>query len=422
MDFNDNDIVEISTFLLSFLKSLSPVAWKLLICYLRKINPLEITSDRNITDKSYPYAAQVEIPVTEFCQLYGTKYGSDYSRALKKSIDELSEIKIAGTDPTKGIKYAYMRPFPFLCIVNIAGKEQIVFKPLPYAIPLFFNLNLFIKSSANNFVALSSTNQILMVFWLEEQFFHKRYDCEVSIEELKSYLGIDSDAYSLFGNFKSAVLDVCQDAINKHTDLCFTYEKGKLGAHGKVYTLIFHINRKKYLPQKPTQACLPDITEHTDTANQERISQLEQLCKEMLERNRLNGVEHKFIREWVRIFENANIEDLVMFAFEDNSFHGDKLSMNHIHRTLIKWHEKNIKTVEEAEAFCKKEHEVNKRNAARKRVANTSWRTGEEAGIGCKDTPLLPKKAPDTVNPVQFNPDDNDGIPEDILDMFGDNG
>ena len=419
MDFNDNDIVEISTFLLSFLKSLSPVAWKLLICYLRKINPLEITSDRDITDKSYPYAAQVEIPVTEFCQLYGTKYGSDYSRALKKSIDELSEIKITGTDSTKGIKYAYMRPFPRFCIVNIAGKEQIVFKPLPEAIPLFFNLNLFIKSSANNFVALSSTNQILMVFWLEEQFFHKRYDCEVSIEELKSYLGIDSDAYSLFGNFKSAVLDVCQDAINKHTDLCFTYEKGKLGAHGKVYTLIFHINRKKYLPQNPTQTCLPDIT---DTANQERISQLEQLCKDMLERNRLNGVEHKFIREWVRIFENANIEDLVTFAFEENSFHGEKLSMNHIHRTLKKWHKNKIKTVEEAEAFCKKEHEANIRNAARKSVANTSWRTGEEAGIGCKDTPLLPKKAPDTVNPVQFNPDDNDGIPEDILDMFGDNG
>ena len=76
-------------------------------------------------------------------------------------------------------------------------------------------------------------------------------------------------------------------------------------------------------------------------------------------------------------------------------------------------------TLSDADVFRKKEYEENKRNAARKSVIKSSWRTGEEAGIGLTESQPLPMEAVDTFKSKQTVSDDEDGIPEDILSMFG---
>ena len=99
-------------------------------------------------------------------------------------------------------------------------------------------------------------------------------------------------------------------------------------------------------------------------------------------------------------------EELVKRAIKDNSFR-NYLTMKNIDDTLMKWHENGVKTLEDAEAFCKKEYEANKLKAARKTVTGSAWPTGAEAGI------LWPEESSEKETK-------NEEIPEDILDMFAD--
>lgn len=143
-----------------------------------------------------------------------------------------------------------------------------------------------------------------------------------------------------------------------------------------------------------------------------RTKKLIKLCGSLL-RKRLNGLEIERVTGWAEDLDAT--EDLVRFAFEANDYRSD-LSLKNVGDTLTKWHDHGIKTVEEATRFNEEEHQENKRKATR-RKANTgsSWRTGEEAGIG---NAVTGKPAPEKASEEPKNEDAN--IPDDILDMFGD--
>lgn len=46
----------------------------------------------------------------------------------------------------------------------------------------------------------------------------------ISVRELKELLGIYTKEHACYGNFKIHILNVCQKALEKHTDIKYTYK------------------------------------------------------------------------------------------------------------------------------------------------------------------------------------------------------
>jgi len=72
----------------------------------------------------------------------------------------------------------------------------------------------------------------------------------ISIDDLKELLGLNKSEYPSYNNFKRYVLDACQEALEKYTDIKFICEPtGKLGQGGKVYSLKFTILQNESLDE-----------------------------------------------------------------------------------------------------------------------------------------------------------------------------
>ena len=281
----------------------------------------------------------------------------------------------------------------------------------------------YIKAKGMNIFELNSPNQILMYFYICKQFGLGKKDIEVSVEELRDWLGIKPNEYQRFGDFNNWVLRTCEKALREHSDLCFTYEKGKMGAHGKCETIKLHIKENKKIAKKMEAEAL---IEAASTNNNETNRKIIELCEKSFNK-KLNGIELDWIQTWIN--EYGITEDIVKLAIKDNSFR-TYMTIKNVDDTLTKWHENNITTVEAAKEFCENEHKKNIRNAARNKNSNNSvWRTGEEAGIVCKQSELSNSKDDEVENDEDIELlksfDDSEKreekhIPESVLGMFGD--
>lgn len=112
------------------------------------------------------------------------------------------------------------------------------------ALPLMFDFKShYFTYELWNALCLKSSNQIRM-YEILKQYEHigKR---EIEVFELRNLLGIEPKEYEQWSNFKIKVLDSCQDALAKSTDICYTYEKGKSGIGGKWLTIVFYIKKNK---------------------------------------------------------------------------------------------------------------------------------------------------------------------------------
>ena len=148
------------------------------------------------------------------------------------------------------------------------------------ALPLMFDFkNKYFTYQLWNALRLKSSNQIRLYEILKQyETIGKR---EISVAELRDLIGIDPNEYPRWDNFKTKVLDSCQQALAENTDITFTYEKGKSGRGGKWLTIIFHIQKnKKYVDQ----ISLADFIEQTPKIEAEFIdgtdiiSQLYKVC------------------------------------------------------------------------------------------------------------------------------------------------
>jgi len=137
------------------------------------------------------------------------------------------------------------------------------------ALPLFFNLKgNYFTYELWNALRLKSACQLRMYELLKQR--EKFGQFEIKVSDLRELLGIASTQYPQLERFKTRVLDSCQNALAENTDICYTYECGKRGAHGKWLTIVFHISKntsyKKPMeldefidkqPQ-PKSECVPD--------------------------------------------------------------------------------------------------------------------------------------------------------------------
>ncbi len=385
-----NEIIEIRDYLLDQLKDLSLQEWRLLGYYLEKINPRDINT------------RYVRIDLDDYLEIMGL--GEDANIPyLKASTKKLLLKVIDGKDPQKkNVVYSQTTLFQRCRLLSDEkGKYYFELNAADDSLPLLFDFkDHYIKARGMNIFELDSPNQILMYFYLCKQNGLGRKSFEVPVDELRDWLGIKPDEYQRFGNFKDYVLSVCEKALKEHSELYFTYEKGKLGAHGKCETLKIHIKENKKISKKTGQAQLPDTVENKEN---EEIRKVTELCEKCFNK-KINPIEFDWLRSWIKDY--GMTEEMVKLAIKDNSFR-KYLTMKNIDDTLTKWHENGVKTLEDAEAFCQKEYEANKLKAARKTATRSAWPTGAEAGI------LWPEESSEKETK-------NEEIPEDILDMFAD--
>ena len=153
-----------------------------------------------------------------------------------------------------------------------------------------------------------------------------------------------------------------------------------------------------------------------------RTKKLIKLCGSLL-RKRLNALDIDRVTSWAENLDAT--EELVTLAFKVNEFRSN-LTLKNVGDTLTKWHDQGIRTAEEAAKFNEEEHIENKRKATRRKAnVGSSWRTGAEAGIAEKAEkkkeaePAKAEEAPVEKKTEEPVPED-DGIPDDILGMFGD--
>lgn len=131
------------------------------------------------------------------------------------------------------------------CVVDIDDNAEwyIEIDAHDKALPLMFEFKeRYFSYQLWNALRLKSSNQLRMYEILKQ--YEKVGTRILSIEELRSLLGIDKNEYPRFGNFKNRVLDACQKALAESTDIKFTYEPcGKRGQGGKILFLKFTIQK-----------------------------------------------------------------------------------------------------------------------------------------------------------------------------------
>jgi len=112
------------------------------------------------------------------------------------------------------------------------------------ALPLMFDYQArFFSYQLWNALRLRSSNQHRMYEILKQ--YEKIGSRILAVDELKGLLGVAKNEYGdRFNNFKTKVLDACQQALKESTDIKFTYEPhGKKGKGGKILTLKFTIEK-----------------------------------------------------------------------------------------------------------------------------------------------------------------------------------
>jgi len=159
------------------------------------------------------------------------------------------------------------------------------------ALPLMFEFkNKYFSYQLWNALRLRSSNQFRMYEILKQ--YETAGERILSVEDLRSLLGIRKDEYPRFGDFKTYVLNVCQKALAEHTDIKFTYEShGKKGKGGKVLSLKFIIEKNKdYTDQitldmfieynNPNTHDALDVDDKEKTPYQERIEFFMEACND----------------------------------------------------------------------------------------------------------------------------------------------
>lgn len=201
---------------------------RLFSIYLSKINPKDI-STRN-----------VRFPLDDFCRIM--ELGKDVNiphfrmtiRRILQQIVEVPNEKGSGYTAFQLFKQAEVEKDEY-------GEWYVEFDAHDKALPLMFDFKRdFFQYQLWNALRLRSANQIRMYEILKQ--YEKIGKREVSVTELRELLGIGKEEYAdRWNNFKTRVLDSCQQALKQYTDICYTYERGKAGRGGKWLTIVFHI-------------------------------------------------------------------------------------------------------------------------------------------------------------------------------------
>lgn len=224
--------------------------------YLAKINPW---------DKS---TRVVRFPIEDFQRIMGLGAGENISHFRYTVRHILQQVVEVPNENRTG--YTAFQLFKRAKVEKNENDEWYVeFDAHDDALPLMFDFkNRYFKYELWNALRLKSTNQVRMYEILKQyESLGKR---ELTVTELRELLGIDKNEYSGrtgWSDLKKKVLDSCQQALKEITDICYTYERGRVGKGGKWLTIIFTIFKnenyidqltlEEFIEMQPSPAKLP---------------------------------------------------------------------------------------------------------------------------------------------------------------------
>ena len=182
--------------------------------YLSKINPW---------DKS---TRVVRFPLDDFRRIMGLGYDMNithFKYTIRHILQQIVEIP-----NEKGSGYTAFQLFKRAKIEKNEQNEWYVeFDAHDDALPLMFDFkNRYFKYELWNALRLKSTNQVRMYEILKQyEGLGKR---ELTVKEIREFLGISAKEYDRWERFRVRVLDSCQQALKETTDICYTYERGRV--------------------------------------------------------------------------------------------------------------------------------------------------------------------------------------------------
>lgn len=301
MYIKGNELVEKRDYLDRYVRELGFQEGRLLRVYLSKIDA------RNLQSR------YVRIPIKDFCTIMGwtTKPKLEYFRQRTK---ELLRIVIDGPDQEQNVVYAQTVLFQRCRVIVDKGQAYVELNASDDALPLMFNFKKdYVSYRIGNILRLKSPNQCLMYEFLKRNEYYG--GCEISVQELREKLGISPDEYKDMRNFKRAVLDVCQKALDEYTDISFTYKRGKVGARGVWLTVVFNI---KANPKNENKILLSDVFSENnnelvpfDDADTDNSVDYNEIC--------VFYVEHKDVIDCYRQYAAESMTDRGIVAFDEQA-------------------------------------------------------------------------------------------------------
>ncbi len=191
--------------------------------YLSKINPWDVST------------RVVRFTLDDFQRIMG--FGRLNLKQIMESADNLL-CKIVHIPDENGMRSVQL--FKECYLVRRDGEWFMEIDAHDKALPLMFNFkNHYFKYELWNALRLRSTNQVRMYEILKQyEYLGKR---EITVTELRELLGVKKNEYERWERFRVRILDSCKQALKEMTDICYTYERGKVGRGGKWMTIIFNI-------------------------------------------------------------------------------------------------------------------------------------------------------------------------------------
>ena len=138
--------------------------------------------------------------------------------------------------------------FPMFSVCTVdkdkCGKWYMEIDVHDNAIPLLFDFkDKYFRYQIWNILKLESTNQIIMYNQLKQyEWIGKR---EITIRQLRIYLGVEDGKYLRWDHFRTRVLLSCQKALAENTDICFTFEPVRVGRNHETVAVKFFIEKNK---------------------------------------------------------------------------------------------------------------------------------------------------------------------------------
>ena len=197
--------------------------------YLSKINARDLST------------RIVRFPLSDFQKIMGL--GKMNIQSFRNTVDSLLRNVIHIPTPTGGL-VSFTLFQRCLLDKDEYGNWYVEINANDDALPLMFDFKShYFTYQLWNALQLKSATQIRIYELLKQyEYIGKR---EIEVSELRELLGIAPNEYPRFSNFKIRILDSCQKALAENTDICFTYERGKVGERGKWLTIVFHIRKNE---------------------------------------------------------------------------------------------------------------------------------------------------------------------------------
>lgn len=202
---------------------------RLFSIYLSKINARDIST------------RTVKFTLENFCKIMDI--GIKLSQIRENTYHLLQQIvEIPNEDGTRGFTAIQLFKECKLSQDKETGQWFFEIEAHDKALPYMFDFKeRYFTYELWNVLRLKSSNQLRM-YEILKQYEHigKR---RLALEELRELLGIAPKEYPRWSDFKTRVLDSCQQALAEHTDITFTYEPIRTGH--KFTAVMFFIKKNE---------------------------------------------------------------------------------------------------------------------------------------------------------------------------------